>query len=254
MPTIAREAVGSLSIDRGLKCQVRDHVERSVRILIVEDTRDLGEGMVALLSRVGHAVDWATDGLNAEAMLRDTDYELVVLDLTLPGLDGTEVLRSLRGKRPSPPVLVVTARSAIGDKVSVLDEGADDYLVKPFDFEEFEARVRALLRRRQGDRTNLLRCAGISLDRRARTGMNGNTPIALTQRELSLLEVLLANQTKVLSKAVIMDQIFDFSAEPSENAIEVIVARLRPKLSRSGAEIRTHRGIGYQIVDVSGAD
>ena len=221
-----------------------------MRILVVEDTRDLGEGMVARLERMGHAVDWATDGLDAEDMLHDAAYGLVILDLTLPHLDGVTLLRKLRGRKASPPVLVVTARSAVGDKVTVLDEGADDYLVKPFEFDEFSARVRALLRRRDGDRTNLLSCVGLTLDRAARTGSIHGAPLALTRRELSLLEVLLANQNKVLSKAALVDQIFDIAAEPRENAIEVIIARLRPKLAGSGAEIRTLRGIGYQIVKV----
>lgn len=218
-----------------------------MRILVVEDTVDLGEGMVACLARTGHAVDWARDGEAADAMLRDTPYELVVLDLMLPKLDGVAVLRNLRLRRSAAPVLVVTARSDVDDRVHVLDQGADDYLVKPFDFRELEARVRSLLRRRVGDRTNVLAFAGVALDRAARVARVQGEPVTLTRRELSLLEVLLANQNKILSKASIMDQIFDYAAEPSENAVEVIVTRLRPKLAGSGAEIRTHRGLGYQI-------
>lgn len=218
-----------------------------MRVLVVEDTVDLGEGMVACISRMGHAVDWAQDGEAADHFLRDTAYELVVLDLSLPGMDGVAVLRNLRARRTPTPVLVVTARTAVDDRVHVLDQGADDYLVKPFDFRELEARVRALMRRRSGDRTNLLSCEGLALDRGARMAMVHGEPVSLTRRELSLLEVLLANQNKILSKSAIMDQIFDYDAEPSENAVEVIVTRLRPKLSGSGAEIRTHRGLGYQI-------
>lgn len=218
-----------------------------VRVLVVEDTVDLGEGMVACIERMGHAVDWVQDGATADRLLRDTTYELAVLDLTLPEMDGVAVLRSLRARRGSTPVLVVTARSEINDRVNVLDEGADDYLVKPFDFRELEARVRSLLRRRSGDRTNVLACEGVSLDRAGRIAAIHGEPISLTRRELSLLEVLLANQGKIVSKTHIMDQIFDYSAEPSENAVEVIVTRLRPKLAGSGAEIRTHRGLGYQI-------
>ncbi|TAJ71983.1 MAG: response regulator transcription factor [Phenylobacterium sp.] len=218
-----------------------------MRVLVVEDTVDLGEGMVACIERMGHAVDWAQDGGGADRLLRDTAYELLVLDLTLPEMDGVAVLRGLRSRKSTTPVLVVTARSEVEDRVKVLDDGADDYLVKPFDFRELEARVRSLLRRRSGDRTNTLACRGVALDRAARTATIHGAPVGLTRRELALLEVLLANQGKILSKSVIMDQIFDFSAEPSENAIEVIVTRLRPKLAGSGAEIRTHRGLGYQI-------
>jgi two-component system response regulator TctD len=213
----------------------------------VEDTIDLGEGIVACIEKMGHAVDWAQDGESADKLLQDTAYELVVLDLGLPELDGVGVLRNLRRRRGVIPVLVVTARSEIDDRVHVLDEGADDYLTKPFDFRELEARVRALLRRKTGDRTNLLACEGVALDRAARTATVSGKPVPLTRRELSLLEVLLANQSKILSKSQILDQIFDYSAEPTENAIEVIVTRLRPKLAGSGAEIRTHRGLGYQI-------
>ena len=218
-----------------------------MRILVIEDTADLGEGMVACLARIGHAVDWARDGEEADAMLRDTAYELAVLDLMLPKLDGVSVLRNLRLRRSSMAVLVVTARSEVDDRVHVLDQGADDYLVKPFDFRELEARVRSLLRRRSGDRTNMLAFQDVALDRAARVATIRGDPVSLTRRELSLLEVLLANQNKILSKARIMDQIFDYAAEPSENAVEVIVTRLRPKLAGSGAEIRTHRGLGYQI-------
>lgn len=218
-----------------------------MRVLVVEDTHDLGEGIVACIERMGHAVDWAQDGDLADQLLRDTSYELVVLDLGLPQLDGVAVLRNFRRRRAPTPVLVVTARSEIDDRVHVLDEGADDYLVKPFDFRELEARARSLLRRRSGDRTNVLACEGLLLDRAARMATVEGRPVSLTRRELSLLEVLLANQEKILSKSQIMDQIFDYAAEPSENAIEVIVTRLRPKLAGSGAEIRTHRGLGYQI-------
>ncbi len=218
-----------------------------MRVLVAEDTLDLGEGMVGCVARMGHAVDWAQDGAEADEILRDTAYELVVLDLTLPEMDGVAVLKNLRARREAVPVLVVTARSEINDRVSVLDHGADDYLVKPFDFREFEARVRSLLRRRSGDRTNMLTCGVLALDRASRMVTIAERVVSLTRRELSLLEVLLANQNKILSKAQIMDQIFDFAAEPSENALEVIFTRLRPKLTGSGAEIRTHRGLGYQI-------
>lgn len=218
-----------------------------MRVLVVEDTPDLGEGMVACLARMGHAVDWAQDGGAADHMLRNSAYELVVLDLSLPELDGVTVLRNLRARRELTPVLVVTARSEVDDRVHVLDHGADDYLVKPFDFRELQARARALMRRRSGDRTNVLSCQGLALDRAARVATVRGEPVSLTRRELSLLEVLLANQNKILSKVALIEQIFDCAEEPSENAVEVIVTRLRPKLAGSGAEIRTHRGLGYQI-------
>ena len=222
----------------------------ALRVLVVEDTVDLGEGIVACIERMGHAVDWARDGVSADELLQDTPYEMAILDLTLPGLDGVTVLKNLRARRGQTPVLVVTARSTVDDRVNVLDLGADDYLVKPFDFRELEARVRSLLRRRSGERGNELTCKGVSLNRASRVATVNGAPVSLTRRELSLLEILLANQGKILNKAQLLDQIFGYAAEPSENAVEVIVTRLRPKLQGSGAEIRTHRGLGYQIAAV----
>ena len=155
-----------------------------MRVLVVEDTADLGEGMVGCVGRMGHAVDWARDGAEADAILRDTPYELVVLDLSLPELDGVAVLRNLRARRQAVPVLVVTARSEIDERVTVLDQGADDYLVKPFDFREFEARVRSLLRRRDGERTNMLSYRALVLDRASRIVTIGGRAVGLTRREL----------------------------------------------------------------------
>lgn len=221
-----------------------------MRILVVEDIVDVGEGLVACLQRMGHAVDWARDGALADHMLTDSAYDLAVLDLMLPEMDGVTVLKRLRARRNQTPVLVLTARSAIGDRVDVLDVGADDYLVKPFDFRELEARVRSLLRRRSGDRTNLLSCEGVVLDRGARSASIHGKPLRLTRRELSLLEIFLANQGRIFSKPDLLEQIFGYDSDPSENAIEVIIGRLRRKIGASGAEIETHRGLGYRIAAV----
>jgi two-component system response regulator TctD len=218
-----------------------------VRILVVEDTVDVGEGVVACLRRLGHAVDWVRDGAAADQMLSDSTYDVAVLDLMLPEMDGATVLKRLRLRRSQTPVLVLTARSAIGDRVDVLDLGADDYLVKPFDFRELEARVRALLRRHSGDRTNLLVCQGVSLDRAGRAATVHGQPVRLTRRELSLLEIFLSNPGRIFSKTDLLDQIFGYEGDPSENAVEVMVARLRRKIGDSGAEIETHRGLGYRL-------
>ena len=218
-----------------------------MRILVVEDIVDVGEGIVACLRRLGHAVDWAQDGALADEMLVETAYDLAVLDLMLPEMDGVTVLKHMRARRNQTPVLVLTARSAIGDRVDVLDIGADDYLIKPFDFRELEARVRSLLRRRGGDRTNILTCEGVGLDRAARMASIRGVAIRLTRRELSLLEIFLSNQGRIFSKTELLDQIFGYDTDPSENAIEVIIARLRRKISGAGAEIETHRGLGYRM-------
>lgn len=219
-----------------------------MRVLVVEDTRDVGEGIVACIERLGHAVDWVEDGAAGEALLRDASYELIVLDLMLPGVDGATLLRRLRARRLATPVLILTARSAIDDRVSVLDLGADDYLVKPFDVRELQARVRSLLRRQVGDRTNLLICGDLVFDRAARSVSIADGPISLSRRELSLLEILLARPTMQFSKGQLLDQLFGYGAEPNENAVEVLVGRVRRKLAGSTAEIRTMRGIGYSIV------
>lgn len=222
-----------------------------MRVLVVEDTPDVGEGIVACIKRIGHAVDWVQNGVAADRILADAAYELLVLDLMLPQMDGVSVLRRLRSKQNPIPVLVLTARSAIDDRVDVLELGADDYLVKPFDFRELEARVRCLIRRRTGAPTNQLACAGLILDRSARMASVHGQSLNLTRRELSILEVLMSNRGRIFSKRNLLDQVvgYDENVDPQENAVEVIVTRLRRKLMGSGAEIKTHRGLGYRITE-----
>lgn len=220
-----------------------------MRILVVEDTVDVGEGVVECLEAMGHAVDWARDGETADEWLRDIAYQLIVLDLMLPGLDGLTLLKRLRERRSETPVLILTARSAIDDRIGSLDLGADDYLVKPFDFRELQARVRSLLRRHSGERATELRYGKLVFDRSARIVRIADTPAKLTRRELSLLEIFLARPTMVFSKAQLLDQLFGFSAEPTENSVEVLITRLRRKLAGAGVEITAQRGIGYRIVE-----
>lgn len=220
-----------------------------MRVLVVEDTADVGEGVVESLEAMGHAVDWARDGKTADEWLRDSGYQLVVLDLMLPGVDGLTLLKRLRERRSETPVLILTARSTIDDRIGSLDLGADDYMVKPFDFRELQARVRSLLRRHSGGRAIELRYGKLVFDRSARAVRINDVPAKLTRRELSLLEILLARPTMVFSKAQLLDQLFGFSAEPTENNIEVLIARLRRKLVGSGVEIIAQRGVGYRIVE-----
>jgi two-component system response regulator TctD len=219
-----------------------------MRILVVEDVVDVGEAIVASLERIGHAVDWERDGGEADALLMAQSYDLVVLDVMLPGMDGFSLLRRLRQRRIPTPVLVLTARSQIEDRVSALDLGADDYLVKPFDFRELEARVRALLRRKTGSATNLIEIGGITLDLAGRNASLHGRPLELTRRELTMLEILAARPGRIFGKDELMDQLFGFKDEPSENAIEQYIARLRRKIAGASAEIRTLRGLGYQLV------
>ncbi|MBW0369046.1 response regulator transcription factor [Ensifer adhaerens] len=219
-----------------------------MRIFLVEDTRDVGEAISRRLEKVGHTVDWQTDGQAAADILEFTDYDLVILDVMLPGLDGFEILRHLRARKKTTPVLVLTARSEIEDRVGALDLGADDYLVKPFDFRELEARTRVLLRRHQGDPTNLIECGDLVLDRNSRSVRVGNREVQLKRREITLLEVLAARPGRVFSKDELLDRLFGFDENVNPNAVELYVGRLRKKIEGSSVRIVTIRGLGYQLV------
>src|SRR2546423_400876 len=215
-----------------------------MRILVVEDDPLLAAGLARVLNRCGHAVDRAAAGIQADNLLRNTSYELVVLDIGLPDIDGFEVLRRLRLRRMRTNVLVLTARDAVEDRVHGLDLGADDYLTKPFSVTEFEARVRALLRRVS------LPASAVSLGRLTvdveakRIGING-TLIELTVREWALLELFMARPGRVLSKEQIAQQLADCDSQLTTNAVEVYVSRLRAKIEAAGVRIRTVRGFGY---------
>lgn len=220
-----------------------------VRILLVEDTHDVGEAISRRFQQTGHTVDWETDGVAASEILSFTEYDLVILDVMLPGVDGFSILRKLRQSGSGVPVLVLTARSEVDDRVSALDLGADDYLVKPFDFRELEARARVLLRRRSGgEPTNVIVCGDISLDRANRNVMVGKREIQLKRREIVLLEILASRPGKVFSKDELLDQLFGFEEAAGENAIELYIGRLRKKLEGARARIVTLRGSGYQLV------
>lgn len=216
-----------------------------MRILIVEDTEDLAEALARRLKKLGYAVDVAPTGTEADELLRVEAYNLVILDLTLPGLDGQAVLRRLRQRRAGTPVLVLTARSAIDERVSVLDLGADDYIVKPCDFRELEARCRALLRRPQGVTSSIVRHGNLTFDGAACRVLVDDRPVELSSREFRLLELLLANLGRVLSKDALIQQLFGFDEAVAPNAIELYVSRLRRKLEGASVEIRTVRGLGY---------
>lgn len=218
-----------------------------MRILIVEDDPAIADGLLRSLSQSGYAVDCATHGEMAHAMLQDTVYDLAILDLGLPRMDGTEVLKRLRARGGSTPVLVLTARDAVEDRVLGLDLGADDYMTKPFNLIELEARVRALIRRGQLGTNTALRCAGLTLDTAARRVFCHGQPLDLSARELGVLEVLMLRQRKVVNKEQIMEALCAWDEDLGGNAIEVYIHRLRKKLETSGAQIRTIRGLGYLL-------
>jgi two-component system response regulator QseB len=216
-----------------------------MRLLVVEDDRMIGESVRAALRQDGYAVDWVRDGASADAAVRDEQYDLVLLDLGLPGKGGLEVLRGLRARGKATPVLVVTARDAVGDRVTGLDAGADDYLVKPFDLDELLARVRALLRRQTGQREGVLRHGPLVLDpARHETTLEGAS-VKLTVREFELLRTLLQRPGVPLSRARLETALYGWGEEVESNAIEVHVHALRRKLGATW--IHTVRGVGYMV-------
>src|SRR5947207_1150644 len=215
-----------------------------MRILVVEDDSLLAQGLTRVLARAGHAVDRAETGVQADRALRAASYDLVVLDIGLPDIDGFEVLRRLRFRHAAANVLVLTARDAIEDRVHGLDLGADDYLTKPFSVTEFEARVRALLRRNLPPETHWS-VEGLWVDQSAERVRVHDKTVDMTPREWAPLELFLTRPGRVLSKEQIGESLFNVDGELSPNAIEVHVSRLRAKIEPAGVHIRTVRGFGY---------
>jgi two-component system OmpR family response regulator len=218
-----------------------------MRILVVEDDTVLAAALTRALTQAAYVVDLAEDGEIANEALRTNTYDLVVLDIALPKLDGLSVLKRMRDRRSHVPVLVLTARDTLEDRVLGLDLGADDYMTKPFDLPEFEARVRALIRRGQYNAGTTMTHGRLRFDTAARRLFYGDQPIEMSARELALTELLLARQGKVVSKEQIIDQLFGFGEDVGSNAIEVYVHRVRRKLEPLGIEIRTVRGMGYLL-------
>jgi two-component system response regulator TctD len=220
-----------------------------MRLLLVEDTQDVAEAIVASFSLRGDAVDHASSVAEALAAVTVQDYEAAILDISLPDGSGVEVLRALRATGKPTLVLMLSALGDIDNRVSALDGGADDYVVKPFDLRELHARVRALARRRQPTHDAAIAFEDIVIDP-ASCGLKvGGVPVVLTRREYSLLEIMMASRGRVVSKDRIFDQMFSFKEEEvGINAVETYVARLRRKLAGSRVAIRTLRGLGYQLV------
>ena len=224
-----------------------------MRLLIVEDDALIADGLVRAMRAAGHAVDHAPDGITADDALRQYPYSLVILDLGLPKLDGIEVLKRLRQRDSSVPVLVLTARDALTDRIAGLDAGADDYLVKPFDLPEFEARVRALLRRRQTSIAGRIRIGDLVIDATGRSAYFGDVRVELSSREFGVLETLARRAGRVVSKDQLLEALTGWDEDVGTNAIEVYVHRLRKKLEPAGVQIRTLRGLGY-LIEKAGVD
>lgn len=217
-----------------------------MRVLLVEDDPALASSLNQGLKQMGFAVDLSQDGGEADAILSVRKFDAVVLDLGLPGLSGMEVLKRLRKRGGTLPVLILTARDAMADKVAGLNAGADDYLLKPFDFQELEARLNALLRRTQAERSGWLEAGRLRLDRSARQAFIDLEPLALSAREVEVLELLMSRLGRVVSKEQLAEHLSQ-DEEIGENAVEVYVHRLRKKLEAVGIEIRTLRGLGYLL-------
>jgi two-component system response regulator TctD len=218
-----------------------------LRFLLVEDSPELAIGVRDLLALDGHGVDWAATLSGAQDCLNAARYDLILLDIMLPDGDGRQFLQAQRRAGDDTPVIVMTARAAVSDRVDVLDSGADDYITKPFDFAELEARVRAVLRRR-GGAAQTIRCYGdLSFNPLAATVTIAGEMRDLRNREMRLFEILLAAPERIFSKDQLCDRLFSYAETVSDNAIEVYVGRLRKKLAGSVARIETVRGLGYRL-------
>ena len=216
-----------------------------MRILVVEDDSLLGDAIQAGLRELGNAVDWVRDGVSASHALETETYSAVVLDLGLPRLSGLEVLRKLRARGDPLPVLILTARDTVEDRIRGLDAGADDYLIKPFDMGELAARLRALSRRAGGHPAPVLAIAGVELDPAAHRVTHRGAPVELSAREFALLQDLMLNAGRVLTRAQLEEKLYAWGEEIESNAVEVHIHRLRRKLSPE--LIQTLRGVGYMI-------
>ena len=221
-----------------------------MRVLLVEDDRMIGDSLRSALRLEGHAVDWVRDAQAAHGSLATERFDLVLLDLGLPDGDGLQVLRALRARRDATPVIVLTARDAKGDRVAGLDAGADDYLVKPFEFDELTARMRAVARRHGGRAELVMQVGAVTLDPATRQVTRDGEPVLLSAREFALLEALMQRPGALLSRAQLEDKLYGWGDAVESNAVSVYVHQLRRKL---GADfIGTMRGVGYYVGRPSG--
>jgi len=219
----------------------------TMRILLAEDDPVLADGLTRILQQANYLVSWANNGVHADQLLQLEKFDLVILDMGLPAMDGAQILRRLRARNNAVPVLILTAQDSMANRVQGLDLGADDYLSKPFDLPELEARIRALLRRAQAARSAVLQVGSLLLDTLGHRASLAGVALELSARELSVLELLLRRSGRVVSKEQLSEQLSGLGEEMSGNAIEVYVHRLRKKIEVGDVTIRTLRGLGYLL-------
>ncbi|MEL7133572.1 MAG: response regulator transcription factor [Pseudomonadota bacterium] len=223
-----------------------------MRITLVEDNVGLAKGIAYRLEDAGHAVDVLHDGSDAAAFLKGDQSDMIILDINLPGTDGLQILSDLRARGDQRPVVLLTARAATEDRVLGLDAGADDYLIKPFEMAELEARVRALARRRAVPQRQSQVVGRLRFDPDARQLFDGDDPVELPRRELSVFECLLAADGRIVSKSALLDYAYGVGADVEEKVIEVYISRIRSRLKPFGIRIRSQRGLGYQLLSEDG--
>lgn len=219
-----------------------------MRITLIEDNSSLAKGICYRLEDAGHAVDHLADGTEAASYLQGDGADLVILDINLPGTDGLTLLRQMRQRGDLRPVILLTARAETDDRVLGLDAGADDYLIKPFEMAELEARVRALLRRRAIPQQQLEAVGALQYDVAGRQLFDGETEIDLPRREMSMFECLFAANGRLVTKNTLLDHAYGVGTDVADTVVEVYVSRLRRRLSPHGIQIRTQRGLGYQLL------
>ena len=222
-----------------------------MKLLLVEDNRELSSWLTRLLVQSGYAVEQAFTGEEAQHFLLTQSYSAILLDLNLPGIKGQTLLKQLRGKNNDVPVLIISAQDKLQDVIDNLNLGADDYLAKPFDIQELEARLRSLLRRASGKTNPVLACGDLHYDTNAKRFSIAGAPLALTPREHAVLEALIRFPGKTVAKQDLVDSLFTIENTVSVKALEIYIVRLRKKIENSGAKIITLRGLGYMLTYVA---
>jgi two-component system response regulator TctD len=222
-----------------------------MKLLLVDDNRDLSSWLTRLLTQSGYAVEQAFSGEEAAHLLITQSYDAILLDLTLPGLKGQTLLKNIRNKNNQVPVLIISALDSLTDIIENLNLGADDYLAKPFDIQELEARLRSLLRRASGQTNPVITCGRLSYDSNSKIFCIDTDPLALTPREHAVLEALIRQTGKTVSKKELADGLFTLNDTVSPKALEIYIVRLRKKIDQSGAQIITLRGLGYMLTYVA---